>query len=409
MSAEPGRGSSVQVGNRSIAVKGQPLIRTILRAGAATALGLERIVQRTPDPARANQVSSVLVLEYNLPLGTCVHMTPLYEALRRRRIHVTVATRGLGLGVLRHSPFVDSLLETPDPLTDLGAAVKSLRQQLRDRNLTPECCLTGLADQRSRTALLAIAATRGWRGGFTVHDVLYQRPLTPDWNRSQIENNLRLAEMVGCAGPLLEPRLFYTADDAAHARSLLAPAHAAGRPVMIVVSQNSGGQPKNWFLDRWCQTLRQAHQQLGYEPVYVGTAAEGESIEALRVSAGGAGYSVAGQTTIGQLAALLALADIALTLDTGTMHLGRTVDLPMVVLAPSWQPPEEWLPLGRSNVRILLGELRKDIPPEYQLDEISAPEAISALEDLASLYPPSEQAREARLTRNLSSIDLLCR
>jgi ADP-heptose:LPS heptosyltransferase len=400
-------GSPAQVSTRASVAKGQVLIRTLFRAGASVALGLERIVQRTPDPAKADRVSRVLVLEYNLPLGTCVHMTPLYEALRRRRIHVTVATRGLGLEVLRHSPYVDTLLETPDPLTDLGAAVTSLRRQLTRRNLNPECCLTGLADQRSRIALLAMAATRSWRGGYTVHDELYQRPLTPDWNRSQIENNLRLAGMLGCDGPLLEPRLFYTAEDAAHARALLAP--TAGRPVIIVVSQNSGGQPTNWFPERWQQTLRYAARKMGYEPVYVGTAAERESIEKLRASADGTGYSVAGQTSIGQLAALLALSDLALTLDTGTMHIGRTVDLPMVVLAPSWQPPKEWLPLGRQNVRNLRGEQRKDIPPDYRLDEISVDQAIAALEDLAALYPPGELAREARLARNLSSIDLLGR
>lgn len=379
-----------------------------LRSVAKLGVGLENMLRPVPNARAAQSVSSVLVLEYLLPLGSCLHLTPLYEALRRRPgLHVTVATRGLALGVLRHSPFVDTLLETPDPLTDLVSSIRSLRRQLKQRGLRPDCCLTGLPDQRSRIALLALAASSAWRGGFTVHDELYQRPLTPDWSRSQIENNLRLAEMVGCGGPLLEPRIFYTAADVAAARALLAPAHVVGRPVLLVVSQNSGGQPKGWHLDRWCRTLQHAHQQLGYELVYVGTATESSSIEALRTAAGGAGYSVAGQTTIGQLAALLALADLALTLDTGTMHIGRAVDLPMVVLAPSWQPAQEWLPLGKFNVRILLGKERKDIPPDYQLDEIDAGSAIAALDELTQIYPPSEPARQARLERNLSTIDLL--
>ena len=31
--------------------------------------------------AEASKAKSVMVLEYALPLGSCVHMTPLYEAL----------------------------------------------------------------------------------------------------------------------------------------------------------------------------------------------------------------------------------------------------------------------------------------------------------------------------------------
>lgn len=379
-----------------------------LHTVAKLGVGLERTLRPGHDPSAAERVSSVLVLEYILPLGSCLHMTPLYEALRRRPgLHVTVATRSLALGVLRHSPFVDTLLETPDPFTDLGGSIRSLRRQLKQRGLRPQCCLTGLPDQRSRIALLAMGASPGWRGGFTVHDELYQRPLAPDWSRSQIQNNLRLAEMLGCGGPPTEPRIFYTSADADAARTLLAPARTQGRPVMIVVSQNSGGQPKGWHKERWLQTLRHAHQRLGYELVYVGTAIDREPIDDLRTSTGGAGYSVAGQTSIGQLAALLALADIALTLDTGTMHIGRAVDLPMVVLAPSWQPPREWLPLGKPKIRILIGEERKDIPPDYQLDEIHAEEAIAALDELTQLYPPGERAREERLARNLSNIDLL--
>ena len=77
----------------------------------------------------------MLVLEYMLPLGCLVHMTPVFEAMKRSRpeIELTVATRGLGLQVLRHSPFIDRLIETPDPTTDFGAAVRTLRKELRAR------------------------------------------------------------------------------------------------------------------------------------------------------------------------------------------------------------------------------------------------------------------------------------
>ncbi len=352
----------------------------------------------------------MLVLEYMLPLGSCVHMTPLYEALKRGRpeLTITVATRGLGLQVLRHSPFVDHLLETPDPLKNVRAAASSLSRQLKQRGVLPDCCLTGVPDQRTKIALVGVLSCSGWRGGFTVQRGLYQRPLEMDRELSQIANNLRIAALLGCKGELLEPKVFYTACEAREARALLAEVSPNGAPVLVVVSRNSGGQRTGWHDARWVEVLQYARNELGYLPLYVGVATDEPSIQALRATAG-VGVSLAGRTAIPVLAAVLAASDLMISLDTGTMHVGRAAGVPMVVLGPSWQRPHEWLPLGKDHVRVLRGRDRTDIPEGYLLDEISAEAAMEALRDLALRYPPSEAAREQRLAAGLSNVDLLAR
>ena len=77
--------------------------------------------------------------------------------------------------------------------------------------------------------------------------------------------------------------------------------------------------------------------------VYVGTSADVAAIEAIRQAAGGVGASIAGRTSVTELAAVLAMSDAMVTLDTGTMHIGRAVKTPMAVLGPSWQRPIEWM------------------------------------------------------------------
>ena len=74
----------------------------------------------------------------------------------------------------------------------------------------------------------------------------------------------------------------------------------------------------------------------------------------------------------------------------------------MVVLGPSWQQPLEWLPLGQPQVRILRGEDRESVPPEYRLDEIGAEPVKAAMDELVRVYPPSADAREARVRARLS-------
>ena len=106
-----------------------------------------------------------------------------------------------------------------------------------------------------------------------------------------------------------------------------------------------------------------------------------------------------------ELAALLAMSDVVVSLDTGTMHVGRAVGVPMVVIGPSWQRPTEWLPLGVPQVKILRGEDRDDIPDGYQLDEVQAGDVKRALREMMEAYPASAEERARRVAQGLSQVD----
>lgn len=383
------------------------LKKVAMKLSADTLLIAERLLRgKSFDPV-PGKVRHVLVLEYLLPLGCCVHLTPLYEAIKRSRpeVTVTVATRGLGFALLRHHPFIDHLIETPDPLIDTFAAARTLVSELSKLGLQPDCTLTGASDQRSRIALLALLARTGWRGGYTQASALYQHTLTVDRQRSLIDNNLRLAALAGCSTEHLEPRVFFSSSDASTASALIRENNPEGKPLLVLVTQNSGGQSTGWHTDRFIQVIRHAHDTLGCAILYVGIAADTEAVEQIRQQAGGIGVSLTGKTSVTELAALLAMSDVVVSLDTGTMHIARAVGVPIVVLGPSWQKPREWLPLEVPNARILRGVDRPDVPPGYRLDEIDAPSVIAALTELLKVYPPNPTERAERLRRSESAID----
>jgi len=376
-----------------------------IRSSARVLVSAERLLR----PSAASARGSVLILEYLLPLGCCVHLTPVYEAIKRDRpdTTLTVVTRGLGLSLLRHHPFIDHLIETPDVFASPLNAARTLRAALKSRSVYPSLILTGASDQRTSIAALAMFTSSAIRGGFTIYPDLYQRPLTYDRNRSLIDNNLQLASLAGASSAHLEPRVFFSEADLETARELAGQANPEGKPQVVFVTQNSGGQLTGWHTDRFVQVIRHAHDKLGCSVVYVGTDKDNPAIEEIRRAAGGIGTSLVGRTSVTELAALLALSDAVVSLDTGTMHIGRAVQLPMVILGPSWQRPTEWLPLGHPWVRILRGPDidRKEIPAGYRLDEIEASAVIAALEDLLSAYPPSEVSRAERVAASLSAVD----
>jgi ADP-heptose:LPS heptosyltransferase len=375
---------------------------------ARTLLAVERVLRRKVAAVEPGKVKQVLVLEYMLPLGTCVHLTPFFEALKlcRPDVTITIATRGMGSQVLRYSPYIDRLIDTPDPLKDLRAAALFLRGSLRRLKLEPDCVLTGASDQRTRIALMGMFGSGGWRGGYTLKPALYQRPLEYDRSISLIANNLRLAGLFGSEAVGIEPRVFFSQENAEMARGLVQEVNPEGRPLVVMVTQNSGGQATGWYTERFVRVIRHA-AELGCAVVYVGTSSDAAAIEAIRAAAGGIGVSVAGRTNVTELAALLAMSDAMVTLDTGTMHVGRAVKTPMVVLGPSWQRPIEWMPLEVANVRVLRGVDRDTVPEGYRLDEISAESVIAALDDLLRTYPASVKARTDRVEGRLSLVDHL--
>ena len=363
---------------------------------------VERILRR-----QANDLSGLknfLLLQYPTALGPAVHATPLVAALRTALpgCRIGVAASGLAFEVFRNHPEVDFLLQTSSPLKDLRSAVTSLRGQKLFQGES-FAVLTTSGNERTLIGIAGLLSGAVVRVGFTEVPELYRVALKVDAGLSLIDNNLRIVGELGHEVQHFEPQIFLTQKDVDSARQILVE-HGLldGRPVAIFVTQNSGGQRTGWHRNRFVQVIRHAAENLGCAVVYVGTAGDLAAIDALQQAAGGIGTSIAGKTSVTQLAAVLAISDVMVTLDTGTLHVGRAMGVPMVVLGPSWQKPLEWLPLDIANARILRGDDLGRIPENYQLDEVTAASVIAALEELLRVYPPSSNGRSARLERSLA-------
>jgi ADP-heptose:LPS heptosyltransferase len=387
--------------------------KTQLKRSLATiALGTEKLVRGNPacTPEDLRSFRDFLFLQYMMPLGYCVHDTPIYEALRTclPDAKITVATRGTGFETLRHNPYIDNLIVTADPLIDTVKAARELRTGLSRCGVRPQVGITNFSNPRTRLTLLNMLSGRHVRLGHTLAPELYHLPQKYDRGMSLIHNNLCLVTVFHCATGHVEPRVFFSESDLAKARALLAEAGiSAERPLTLLVTQNSGGQRTGWHPERFAQVIRHISQRS--QIVFVGTKTDIPAIEALRTRAAlrddARAASLAGRTSIPELSALLCLSDCVVTLDTGTMHVGRAAGVPMVVLGPSWQKPLEWLPLGVEHVRILRGEDIDHVPANYQLDEIEVSHATAAFDELMTAYPWCRQTRDARVAKSTSNVD----
>jgi ADP-heptose:LPS heptosyltransferase len=339
--------------------------------------------------ASLREINNFLLLQYPTALGTTIHATPLIPALRKAvpGCRIVVAASGFALDVFRNNPGIDQLIDTPNPLKDLNGAVKALRHASPFRGVR-YATLTSTGNERTRVAMHAVLSGASIRVGFTVVPQLYRRPLIYDRAQSQIANNLRIVEALGHVPAHFEPEVFYSEADLSFARETFALAGVQDdQPVAVFVTQTSVTQRKSWRAERFRAAAEFLATRYGAHILFVGTAGESEAIEELRGHLTIPSTSVAGRTTLSQLAALMSLSTVGLTLDTGPMHLGRAAGLPMVIIAPAWSPPNEWLPLGNDKFRIFKNADMASATPDYIIDEVSVSEVTSALADLLTQYP----------------------
>lgn len=281
-------------------------------------------------------------------------------------------------------------------------AVK-LRRSLKMQQLRPDVIVQDASSRRRSSALLGAVLRLAPVAGFADAPSLYDRYLPYNPALSLIDNTLRLSTVLGRDAGHLEPAVYFSHSNLHRAQKLLNSVTLQGERQIAFVLQGSGGQRTGWHEDRFAHVIRMVEQQ-GFATVFLGTAADAAGIDRMRSLAGSAGPSLAGETSVPEAAAVLCCCDLLISIDTGTMHLGRAVGIPMVVLGPSWQPPLEWLPLGLDHVRILRGPDREKVPPDYRLDEISAEAVLAATGELLLRYPPSPEARANRVRLRLSPV-----
>jgi ADP-heptose:LPS heptosyltransferase len=127
--------------------------------------------------------------------------------------------------------------------------------------------------------------------------------------------------------------------------------HGGGPEPIACLHPGSSLPSRRWPVARFAQVGDHLTRS-GLRVVVTGTAAERPLAEALAGEMHHPATVVAGRTSLGQLASLLAAAAVVVTNDTGTSHLAAAVRAPSVVLF-TVSDVERWAPLDRARHRVV--------------------------------------------------------
>ena len=267
---------------------------------------------------------------------------PFVRAVRRR--HPTARLTVLGYAFLRElwesCPYVDRFLAVgADVILGIGwrARAAKLRRALAlaPRLLWRYDILLNLSVQpeggsAAALGVLARIPTRIGHGGQL--QGMNRSPGPADMRVPYEDRAAALLRLLGIEDPDLSLEAWCSEEDRQRAGRLLVTAgHVPGRP-LVVCHAGSDWSCQRWPARRWAELAGRLAARDGALVVLTGTAAEAAHTAEIAAAAQGRAVDLAGRTSFGELCAVLARADLVVTVDTLVAPLARAMGAAVTTL-----------------------------------------------------------------------------
>ncbi|HUR54105.1 MAG TPA: glycosyltransferase family 9 protein [Gemmataceae bacterium] len=268
-------------------------------------------------------------------LGDIVHALPVLSALRRRfpDSHITwVVNKSYEPLIAGHPDLTDTLA------FDRGAFKKGLRRslayswsfaaELRRRRFDLVIDLQGLL----RTGLMSLASGAPRRVGFAnaregSRSTYTQKVRLPDADRIHaVERYWRVAEALGAGDG---PKVFHV-PVSPEAKAWAAQQLADLPRPLVAFAVGSRWLTKRWPTGHFAELAKRAQSEFGGSCLFLGVGDDSPLSLEVMAQLRGPARNFCGKTTLPQLAALLASADVMIANDTGPLHLAAALGRPCV-------------------------------------------------------------------------------
>ncbi len=290
--------------------------------------------------------------------GDVLHALPALEALRAAfpRGHITWLVEAGYAALLEGHPALNEVWTVPSLHLNRGRATKDLRDiarllhRLRDRPFDLVIDLHGLMKSALWVALSRsprkVGYDRSREGSFLA---LTERVAPFDPEAHAVWRWLNLAHYLG-APPAL-PR-FRLGLSASFDRARLIPGD--GFPKMVVLHPRARWPSKLWVPESWAHLADWLSRTHGLKVILTGSAADRELAAQITAQMEEEAVNLVGRTSLGELAGILEQACLAVTTDTGPMHLAAALGTRVVAL---FGPTAPWRtgPFGVGHEIVRLG------------------------------------------------------
>lgn len=210
---------------------------------------------------------------------------------------------------------------------------------------------------------------------------LYSRTIHQDIdNLHLVDFNLKLVQSLS-AEPLPRVQFVFPRPPEAQAwAQALFERRALARCRYVIFVAGSAQGDKCWPAERFADLADRLQDAFGLSIVAVGSAGEGETVDQIGRQSRCPVLSLAGQTTLPQLVALMDSAALVVANDTGPGHVAAGLGVPLVMLY-SWSNPARIYPYGRPECMVAVdpfgrGRQIKSRDPRHNVRNLSVDEVF---------------------------------
>ncbi|PIG94316.1 glycosyl transferase [Gloeocapsopsis sp. IPPAS B-1203] len=295
-------------------------------------------------------------------IGDVIMTSPALRVMKENlpACHLTLMASPSGAQAASLLPWVDEVFPWQALWQDLGSldfAPKrewQLIQKLRDRRFDAAVIFTSFSQSPHPPAFVCYLAGIPLRLGESKQQgngvLTTEVPAAPD-EIHQVERNLRLVEAIGFQVRDRSLSIQFDLDAKQAALQLLAQHGIADRPY-ILLNPWTSCQSRNYDSLRFAIAAKQLTQQTGMPIVVTGVPKDRDRAQPLLTTLASHAIDLVGSTTLPQLAALIASAQLVLTNNTSTMHIADATRTPSVVMFAGTEYESQWRP--RYNLSHLL-------------------------------------------------------
>lgn len=281
-------------------------------------------------------------------LGDVVHALPVLHGLRvrypRARIDWLVASP--------YAPLLEGHPELNEVLVfdrrRFGRVGRSARvaldfvrflRELRSRRYDLVLDLQGLFRSGFLTRATGAPVRLGFRTAREAAWVGYTDYLPPgDADAHAVERNYQVAKVLGFAEVPVEFKLPVSERVQVEAAQLLNSSGVRAEDLIVAVAPGARWETKRWPVEHFAQTVGDLEGRSGVRCVLVGGSDEAELCGQVLQTAVSTPVNLAGRTSLPQLVAVLARADVVLCHDSAAAHLAAALDRPLVCLTGPTNP-----------------------------------------------------------------------
>lgn len=334
-------------------------------------------------------------------LGDVLMCTPAIRAIRQSRPGrtITLLASGSGAAAVPYIAEIDAVVEYAAPWMKSSNPHQAnteleLVQALQSRRFDAAVIFTTYSQSALPAALLCYLAGIPLR---LAHCRENPYRILTDWVpdpepgkevRHEVRRQLDLAATIGCRTADETLSFKVPESDLAWARRRLAALDIDPLQPWMVVHPGATAPSRRYPAHHWAQVTRELTQTLGYQVVFTGGAGEAMLIDEIR-SGMPMTHTLAGELDLGKLGAVISLASVVISNNTGPAHLAAAIGTPLVDLYALTNPQHmPW----QARSRVLFHDVPcrfcyKSVCPQGHhacLDKVEPSQVIAAVEELMS-------------------------